>query len=222
MFDWKLAKRIARYLKGTARLKITMTPAQENCQELQLEAFSDADFAGDKVERKSITAGALRLNGMAVSWGACKQGGVSLSTMEAEFVATSEMERELLGLREMLSEVGIAPALPMKLYVDNQAAISQISSEALSVNAKHIDVRIKFLCDFSRRGVIAACYLRSEMMLADLMTVAHDTTKLASLRGLLCIGLRKVMEGALEEECWKIRIIGVEAAIRARHHLLHA
>ena len=67
MFDWKLAKRIARYLKGTACLKITMTPAQENCQELQLEAFSDADFAGDKVERKYITGGVQRLNGMAVS-----------------------------------------------------------------------------------------------------------------------------------------------------------
>ena len=108
--------------------------------------------------------------------------------MEAEFVAASEMERELLGLREMLSEVGIAPALPMKLYVSNQAAISQISGEASLVKAKHIDVRLKFLCDFSRRGVIAACYLRSEMMLADLMTKAHDATKLASLRGLLCIG----------------------------------
>ena len=125
-----------------------MTPAQENCQELQLEAFSDADFAGDKVERKSITGGVLRLNGMAVIWGARKQGGVSLSTMEAEFVAASDMARELLGLREMLSEVGIAPALPMKLYVGNQAAISQISGEASLVKAKHIDVRLKFLCDF--------------------------------------------------------------------------
>ena len=68
--------------------------------------------------------------------------------MEAEFVAASEMARELLGLREMLSEVGMAPALPMKLYVDNQAAISQILGEASSVKAKHIDVRLKFLCDF--------------------------------------------------------------------------
>ena len=140
MFDEKLAKRIARYLKGTARLKITMTPAQEYCQELQLEAFSDADFAGDKVERKSITGGVMRLNWMVVSWGTRTQGGVSLSTMEAEFVAASEMARELLGLCEMLSEVGMAPKLSMKLYVDNQAAISQISGEALSVNAKHIDV----------------------------------------------------------------------------------
>ena len=67
MIDWKLAKRIARYLKGTASLKITMSPGQEQYQGLELEAFSDADFAGDKGERKSMTSGVLRLNGMVVS-----------------------------------------------------------------------------------------------------------------------------------------------------------
>ena len=187
VIDWKLAKRIARYLKGTASLKITMSPGQEQYQGLELEAFSDADFAGDKGERKSMTGGVLRLNGMTVSWGARKQCGFSLSTMEAEFVAASEMARDLLGLRELLREIGMSPALPMKLYVENQAAISQISGEASSMKAKHIDVRFKYLCDFSRRGVIAAHYLRSEVMLADLMTKTHDAAKLTRLRVLMRI-----------------------------------
>ena len=68
----------------------------------RIEAFSDADFAVDKGDRKSMTGGVLCLNGMMVSWGARKQGGVSLSTMEAEFVAASEMVGEMLGLRERL------------------------------------------------------------------------------------------------------------------------
>ena len=54
------------------------------------------------------------------------------------------MAREMLGLREMLSEIGIAPAVPMQLHVDNQAAISQIAGEASSLKAKHVDVRSKF------------------------------------------------------------------------------
>uniref|UniRef100_A0AAV1UV28 Uncharacterized protein n=1 Tax=Peronospora matthiolae TaxID=2874970 RepID=A0AAV1UV28_9STRA len=45
---------------------------------------------------------------MAISWSAKKQGGVSLSTMEAEFVAASEIALELLGVREMLGEIGMA------------------------------------------------------------------------------------------------------------------
>ena len=62
-----------------------------------------------------MTGGVLRLNGMAISWGASKQGGVSLSTMEAEFVTASEMGREMLGLREMLSEISIVPSGPRRL-----------------------------------------------------------------------------------------------------------
>ena len=108
--------------------------------------------------------------------------------MEAEFVAALEVAPEMLGLREILSEIGIAPAVQMQLHVDNQAALSHIAGEASSLKAKHVNVRLKFLCDFSRRGVIAACYLRSELMFADLMTQALDATRLAALRELMRVG----------------------------------
>ena len=67
--------------------------------------------------------------------------------METEFVAASEVAREMLGLREMLREVGLEPALPMQLHVTNQPAISQIVGEASSLKSKHVDVRLQFLCD---------------------------------------------------------------------------
>uniref|UniRef100_A0AAV1TE09 Polyprotein n=1 Tax=Peronospora matthiolae TaxID=2874970 RepID=A0AAV1TE09_9STRA len=126
---------------------------------------------------------------MAISWSAKKQGGVSLSTMEAEFVAASEIARELLGVREMLIEIGMAPELPMLMHVDNQAAIRQLEGEASSLKAKHIDVRVKFACDFARRGIVRAQYVRSELMLADLLTKALDPHKLATMRTLVHLGL---------------------------------
>ena len=46
------------------------------------------------------------------------QGGLSLSTMNAKFVAALEIAREMLGLREMLSEIGNAQSVPMKLNVE--------------------------------------------------------------------------------------------------------
>uniref|UniRef100_A0AAV1T842 Polyprotein n=1 Tax=Peronospora matthiolae TaxID=2874970 RepID=A0AAV1T842_9STRA len=46
--DWKLAKRIARYLKGTTALKMIMTPAHDASFPITLEAYSDADYAADK------------------------------------------------------------------------------------------------------------------------------------------------------------------------------
>ncbi|GAB9476013.1 unnamed protein product, partial [Globisporangium polare] len=183
--DWKLAKRIARYLKGTKGLKLRMDAMASGREPLTLESYSDADYAADKADRKSLTDGVVLMNGMPVSWICKKQGGVSLSTMEAEFVATSEAGRELLGIREMLMEVGAVVVTPMPIRVDNQAAIKQIEGEASSTKAKHIDVRVKFLCDYAKRGVVKPHYVRSELMLADLLTKALAAPKLADLRALV-------------------------------------
>ena len=111
-----------------------------------------------------------------------ENGGVSLSTMEAELVVASEVARELIVLRQMLGEVGIASVVPMLMHVDNQAAVIQIEGEASSIKVKLIDVRYKYLRGLARCGVVTAHHVRSELMLANLMTKAVDSTKLATLR----------------------------------------
>lgn len=60
---------------------------------------------------------------MPVSWMCKKQGGVSLSTMEAEFTAASIMARKLLGVRKLLQELNLEFKEPMPLRVDNQEAL---------------------------------------------------------------------------------------------------
>ena len=85
-------------------------------------------------------------------------------------IAVLEMAREMLNRREMQSQIGIAPAMLMLLHVNNQTAISQIAGEASSLKAKYVNVRLKFLCAFSHHGIITACYIRSELKLADIMT----------------------------------------------------
>uniref|UniRef100_A0AAV1VAU8 Uncharacterized protein n=1 Tax=Peronospora matthiolae TaxID=2874970 RepID=A0AAV1VAU8_9STRA len=63
-----------------------MKPYQDYNTAPRLDAFSDADFAGDRADKKSMTGGVLLRDSMPVSWGARKQGDVSLSTMEADLV----------------------------------------------------------------------------------------------------------------------------------------
>ena len=72
VLDWKLAKRVARYLKGTATLKLEMATKQTSRDALQFEAYSDADYAADKTDRKSLMGGLAYLKGKAVSWAAKK------------------------------------------------------------------------------------------------------------------------------------------------------
>ena len=54
----------------------------------------------------------------------------------------------------------------------------QLAGETSLLKAKHIDVRLKFVYDHARHGVVAAQYVRSELQLADLLTKALDTAKL--------------------------------------------
>lgn len=56
----------------------------------------------------------------------------------------------------MLGEVGMAPVVPILMYVGNQAAISQIEGGTSSIKAKCIDGRHKYLRDLARRGIVTA------------------------------------------------------------------
>ncbi|KFD60657.1 hypothetical protein M514_27166 [Trichuris suis] len=51
--DWKLAKRIMRYLSTTNDFKLRLSPTGD----VVLRCYADADWTGDKTDRKSITAG---------------------------------------------------------------------------------------------------------------------------------------------------------------------
>ncbi|XP_019256371.1 PREDICTED: uncharacterized protein LOC109234761 [Nicotiana attenuata] len=76
-------KRIIRYLIGTSELGLWYAHSKN----FVLKSFSDADFAGDKIDRKS-TSGTCQLLGNAlISWHIKKQNCIALSTTEAEYLA---------------------------------------------------------------------------------------------------------------------------------------
>ena len=80
-----------RYLCGTSHYKLEFQ--SDNSTPLSLKAFIDSDWAGDRVDRKSISGFIVMLDPGAVYWGSKKQTSVSLSTVEAEFVAASTAVR---------------------------------------------------------------------------------------------------------------------------------
>lgn len=92
--DWKLSKKVLRYLGGTKQLRLRMRGDGASSGPESVVGYSDAGFAADKSDRKSVTGGIVAVSGMAVSWVCRKQTGISPSTMEAESTAASVMARE--------------------------------------------------------------------------------------------------------------------------------
>ncbi|KAG3020708.1 hypothetical protein PC121_g410 [Phytophthora cactorum] len=106
MIDSKLAKKIARYLKDTKGLKLTMQDVAKSGDEVAIESWSDADFSADKGDRKCVTGGVMKVDGSIVQWICKKQTGVALSTMEAEFTSASHVGCDLLGMRQLVRKLG--------------------------------------------------------------------------------------------------------------------
>uniref|UniRef100_A0AAV1U0S4 Uncharacterized protein n=1 Tax=Peronospora matthiolae TaxID=2874970 RepID=A0AAV1U0S4_9STRA len=64
--DWKLTKRVVRYLKETKNLKLKMIVSRNEGNKINLASWSDSDYAADKVDRKSVTGGVLTMDGAIV------------------------------------------------------------------------------------------------------------------------------------------------------------
>ncbi|POM67425.1 Transposon Polyprotein Reverse transcriptase, partial [Phytophthora palmivora] len=118
--DWKLAKRIARYLSGTRDLKLQLLEDAKEIAEVNCAAGPMPILVV-----KSQTG----IQGMTVDWQCKKQTAVALSTAEAEFVAASIGGQDVLGINELFKEIGLSVKLPIEMKMDNQAAMKQLTNE---------------------------------------------------------------------------------------------
>ena len=184
MKDWKMVKRIAMYIKGTKTLKLFIGSTVKSMDPIQILSWSDADFAADKSDRKSVSGCVLTMDGAVVSWACKKQTGVSLSTIGAELIAASQAGCELLGLNELFGELDIKFVEPMPMGMDNQAAIKQLDSEKSTSSAKHVDICFKFICHYAQVKTVKTSYVKSGEIIADLWTKALPAPWIVDLRNM--------------------------------------
>ena len=118
---WKAIKRIMRYLKGTMDYCLVYQGS-----ELRLVGYSNADWGGDRDQRKSTSGYVFLLNKGVISWCSKKKTCITLSTMEAEFIACSATVQEVVWLRRFFGNLGIQGDCvePITVYCDNQASIA--------------------------------------------------------------------------------------------------
>ena len=85
----------------------------------QIEGFSDSDFANDKETRISVYRYEIYFCGVPVAWKSKSMRSVVLSTTESEYVAISEVVKEIKFIYQLLESVDVKVPLPIKVRVDN-------------------------------------------------------------------------------------------------------
>ncbi|XP_058445651.1 uncharacterized protein LOC131426903 [Malaya genurostris] len=176
--DWRESQRILRYLAYTVNYKLQLGNLED---EFELIGYCDADWAGDPSDRKSCSGYVFRIGEATVSWASRKQSCVTLSTMEAEYVALSEAAHEVVWLRNLLKELGQEQIKPTVMYEDNKGCIDFVALDQHKKRTKHIDTRYHYTRELSSSGAVELRYRPSEEMLADIFTKPLNTTKMKKL-----------------------------------------
>ena len=126
----------------------------------KLEALSDSDFA------RYI----IYFCGVPVAWKSKSMKSVVLSTTEQEYVAVSEVVKQIKFLYQMLRSMEIKVPLPIKVQVDNVGAIWLANNSSVSERTKHVDLRAHFVRDMIKDQVIEINFVKSAENDSDIMT----------------------------------------------------
>ncbi|CAL0322728.1 unnamed protein product [Lupinus luteus] len=158
-------KRIMRYLKGTTNMGLWY-PRDAS---LALVGYSDSDFAGCKLDRKSTSGTCHLLGSSLVAWHSKKQACVALSTAEAEYIAAGVCCAQILWMKQQLKDFGITlEKIPIKC--DNTSAINLSKNLVLHSRTKHIEIRHHFLRNHVQKGDCVLEFVETSKQLADIFT----------------------------------------------------
>jgi hypothetical protein len=145
-----------------------------------LIGYSDSDYVGCKVNRKSTSGTCQILGRSLVSWSSKKQT-FSLSIAEAVYVAASHCCAQLLWMRQTLQDFGYNLS-KITLLCDNESAIRLADNPVEHSRTKHIDICHHFLRDHQQKGDIDVCHISTDHQLDDIFTKPLDEKRFCKLR----------------------------------------
>jgi hypothetical protein len=167
------AKRVLRYLRCTADMGIVLGGKKEEREATTITVWSDADWATNPDNRRSITGYVIQVDGAVISWHSKQQTIVAKSTCEAEIYALSAAVSEARWIRMFLRELlgqQEAPVIHTVCYVDNTAAIAVSKNDVHHSRTKHIDLRHHHVREAVEKNMLRLEHVPSAEQLADILT----------------------------------------------------
>ncbi|XP_058747163.1 secreted RxLR effector protein 161-like [Vicia villosa] len=152
--------RILRYIKRTVKFGVLFPSGSES--ESELMCYSDFDWCGDRVDRRSTSGYFFKYLGSLISWCSKKQHVFVLSTCEVEYIAGALCPCQAVWLLNLLHDLNIKMSKPMKLMIDNKSVISLAKNPVLHERSKHIDIKFHFLRNQVQNGVLEVVHCSTQ------------------------------------------------------------
>ena len=174
-------KRILSYLSGTIDVGLKYVKPVTTENNITITAYTDADWGGDHVDRRSTTGYVILVNNCLVSWATKKQPTIAISSAEAEYMAIAAGVQELLWNRQFLSELLPISMFDLSrgslLYCDSQSALAISKNDLHHNGTKHIDIKHHFIRDHVKNKEIIMTWIPGEQQAADILTKPLDKIK---------------------------------------------
>eukprot|EP00253_Pinus_taeda_P010535 PITA_10535 len=137
---WAATRHILKYLQGTIDYRLLYTKGKD----IRLSGFTDVDWTGSSVDRKSTSGYCFNIGLGMTSWCSRKQKSVALSSSELEYKAANTTSCEAIWLRKLLVYLFRRNMEVTKIMCDNQSWIKLSENPVFHDRSKHIDIRCHF------------------------------------------------------------------------------
>ncbi|GJT76701.1 putative reverse transcriptase domain-containing protein [Tanacetum coccineum] len=115
-----------------------------------LEAYTDSDYAGASLDRKSTTG--------------------------EEYVAASNCCRHVLWIQNQLLDYGYN-FMNTKIFIDNESTICIVKNPVFHSKTKHIEIKHHFIRDSNKKKLIQMIKIHTDQNVADLLTKAFNVSR---------------------------------------------
>jgi hypothetical protein len=175
---WNGLMHVMRYIEATRHYAIFYDARHPSKDPI---GCADAAYALHHDGRSQIGYMVWLANG-AVSWKSSKPPATILSAMEAEYIAISELGREI----QAIVNIYVACDLPLnnaiKVLEDNRGVLSMCVSDTYTNRSKHININYHHIRDLIQHGIIEAVDTRSINQPADGLTKPLGPNKFPEFR----------------------------------------
>ena len=191
----RLAIHLLKYLRGTTSKGIKFSGSK-----FDLHVFSDADWAGDILTRRSTTGYIVFLCAGAIAWQSKLQTTVATSSMESEYMAEYAAMQELVWLRGVLRELGLALTKPTPFFMDSKSAKDLSENPVYHKRSKHIQIKYHWVREHvnGRFPTARLIHVSTKDMAADIFTKALST-KLFKLHEETITGEKRSISNEVEK-----------------------
>jgi hypothetical protein len=122
------------------------------------------------VDRKSTSRYCFSLGSTMISWSRQKKGSIAQSTIEVEYIETSDASKEAVWLRKFVSGLFGDNLETTVVHCDNKSCIKLTKNPVFHDRSKHIDMRYHYIRDLVQRKNVKLQYIDTSEQVADILT----------------------------------------------------